>query len=325
GAAVVYMRSIHQLAEDLATQQPTVMIAVPRIFERFLGRIEQALAASTVKRLLFYATTRIGWRLSRGRAGFVERVAYPLLRRRVAAPVLARLGGKLRFAVSGGAPLESRVASAIVGLGLPLIQGYGLTEASPVVCANQWGGNDDPLSVGPPLPGVDIRLNLAHELLVYGPSVMRGYWNNPEATRAVVDSDGWLNTGDLAEVHAGRVYIKGRSKDILVLSNGEKASPDDIETAILDDPLFEQVMVVGEGRPFFVLLAVSAERDARKLLRHANARVKHLPRHCRLRRVIALHEPWTLEARLLTPTLKVKRDAVYHCFQGLIDDAYARR
>jgi len=321
GVPVAYTRSINQLAEDLAFLKPTVMVAVPRVFQRFLARVEQALAASPLKRALFSLTVALGWRKFEGRAGKVEQSLFRLLQPRVAGPVLNRLGGRLRLAVVGGAPLELRVARSFIGLGLSMLQGYGLTEASPVVAGNREHDND-PVSVGAPLPGVAVRVNEAGELLVRGPSVMLGYWHSPQATAAVLDAEGWLNTGDLAEIRAGKIIIKGRTKDILVLSNGEKVSPQDAEMALLDDPLFEQVMLVGEGRAYLVLLAVTQESDERTLIKHANARLKAFSRWVRVRRVIALREPWTLAEGLLTTTLKVKRNAVYDKYRERIESVY---
>ena len=321
GVPVAYTRSINQLAEDLAFLKPTVMVAVPRVFQRFLARVEQALAASPLKRALFSLTVALGWRKFEGRAGKVEQSLFRLLQPRVAGPVLNRLGGRLRLAVVGGAPLELRVARSFIGLGLSMLQGYGLTEASPVVAGNREHDND-PVSVGAPLPGVAVRVNEAGELLVRGPSVMLGYWHNPQATAAVLDADGWLNTGDLVEIQAGKIIIKGRTKDILVLSNGEKVSPQDAEMALLDDPLFEQVMLVGEGRAYLVLLAVTQESDERTLIKHAKARLKSFSRWVRVRRVIALREPWTLAEGLLTTTLKVKRNAVYDKYRERIESVY---
>lgn len=321
GVPVAYARSINQLAEDLAFLKPTVMVAVPRVFQRFLARIEQALAASPLKRALFSLTVALGWRKFERRAGKVEQALFRLLQPLVAGPVLNRLGGRMRLTVVGGAPLELRVARSFIGLGLGMLQGYGLTEASPIVAGNREHDND-PVTVGAPLPGVAVRVNEAGELLVRGPSVMLGYWHNPEATAEVLDADSWLNTGDLAEIPAGKIIIKGRTKDILVLSNGEKVSPQDAEMAILDDPLFEQAMLVGEGRAYLVLLAVTRESDEKTLIKHANARLKSFSRWVRVRRVIALQEPWTLEEGLLTTTLKVKRNAVADKYRERIETVY---
>jgi long-chain acyl-CoA synthetase len=309
GIRVAYARGIQQIGEDLAHHRPTVMIAVPRVFERFLARVEKALSESFVRHALFRLTVHLGWRRFKGQASGPEKMLYSLLQRIVAAPILARLGGRLALAVVGGAKVELRIARTFIGLGLNMIQGYGLTETAPVVAANrEW--DNDPVTVGAPLAQVETHINVAGELLVRGPSVMPGYWNNPEATAKVLDVDGWFNTGDLAEMKDGKIIIRGRSKDILVLSNGEKASPQDVESAILDDPLFEQVMLIGEGRHFFSLLAVTQEPDEKVLVRRANEKLKLFPRYVRVRRVIPVSEPWTVENGLLTPTQKVKRRAV---------------
>ena len=321
GIRVAYARGIQQIGEDSARHRPTVLIAVPRVFERFQARLDKSLAEASAKRALFRLAVHLGWRVFKGQASLPERLLCRLLRPVVARPVLARLGGRLRLAVAGGAKLELRIAHTFLGLGLNLIQGYGLTEASPVVAANGEEDND-PETVGRPLRGLEVRIDGQGELLLRGPSVMLGYWEDREATSRVIDADGWLNTGDLAQFRDGRIAILGRSKDILVLSNGEKASPQDIEAAILDDPIFEQVLLVGEGRPFFSLLAVTAERDGKALARRANARLQHFPRYQRVRQVIPLSEPWTVESGLLTPTLKVKRDAVLARFAEPIERTY---
>lgn len=323
GIRVAYCRGIQQIGEDLAYHRPTVMIAVPRVFERFLARLEKALSESFIRHALFRLTVHLGWRGFHGQSGRVERSLYDLLQRIVAAPILARLGGRLALAVVGGAKVELRIARTFIGLGLNMIQGYGLTEAAPVVAANRESDND-PVTVGTPLAQVETRINAAGELLVRGPSVMLGYWNNPEATANVLDAQGWLNTGDLAEMKDGKIIISGRSKDILILSNGEKASPQDVEAAILDDPLFEQVMLVGEGRPYFALLAVTQESDEKLLVRRANAQLKAFPRYVRVRRVFAVKEPWTIENGLLTPTQKVRRKAVEERFMQQIIQLYSR-
>jgi long-chain acyl-CoA synthetase len=322
GARVVYSRGVAKIAEDLVSQAPTVMFAVPRIFEKFKSRIDQALVAEPRRKALFDACVERGYRVATGRSSVLDRMLAPALRALVAKPILARFGGRLRLAVVGGAALDPELARTFIGLGLPLLQGYGMTEASPVISVNRYDDNV-PESVGPPLPGVEVKLAAGGELLARGANIMQGYWRNEAASHAVLDPDGWLHTGDLAEIRDGRIYIRGRAKDILVLSNGEKLPPQDAEFAILHDPAFEQVMLVGEGRPFVVLLAVSKETDDKVLLRRANERLKEFPRWVRVRRVIASREPWSVDNGLLTPTLKVKRPLVLQKFQAAIDAAYA--
>ncbi|HWT29151.1 MAG TPA: AMP-binding protein [Methylophilaceae bacterium] len=321
GAEVTYCRGINELAQDLATQQPTVIMAVPRLFERILRRLDDKLRAAPLRRWLFKLAVGAGWRRFSAQARFYDALLLKTVHPMIARPLLAGLGGRLRHAVVGGAALDQRVARTFIGLGVPLLQGYGLTEASPVVAVNRQD-HHDPASVGEPLPGLETRVNSAGELLVRGASVMLGYWNSPEATQACIDAEGWLNTGDLVDIKARRIYIRGRSKHILVLSNGEKIAPEDIESAILRDPLFEQVLVVGEGRPFLVLLVVSSSGDAADLLRRANLCVRHLPRYARIRRVVLADAAWEVENGLMTPTLKIKRNAVIARYQPQIEAVY---
>jgi long-chain acyl-CoA synthetase len=321
GARVVYARSVADLAEDLAAQAPDIIFGVPRIFERFYARLDQALAASLLKRWLFKQCVARGWRVESGQGGWLDRQATPFLRALVAKPVLARLGGRMRLAIVGGAALDPQIAHTFIGLGLTMLQGYGMTEAAPVISVNRENDND-PESVGPSLPGVEVKLGEGGELLARGGNVMLGYWRNDAATHAAIDADGWLHTGDVAEIRGGKIYIRGRIKDILVMSNGEKLSPQDAEFALLHDPAFEQVMLVGEGRPFLTLLAVTKARDEETLIARANQQLKAFPRWVRIRRVIATPEAWSVDNGLLTPTLKLKRPLVLAKFKDAIDAVY---
>jgi long-chain acyl-CoA synthetase len=322
GARVTFSRGIARLADDFITQAPTVIFAVPRIFERIRTRIERELSSSPVRKFLFDRCVATGLRIAQGRAAPLEQLVGAGLRRLVASPLLAKFGGRLRLAVVGGAALDPVLARTFAGLGLTVLQGYGLTEASPVIAVNRDDDND-PESVGPPLPGLEVKALPNGELLVRGKSIMLGYWRNKAATDAALDADGWLQTGDLAEIRGGKIYIRGRAKDILVMSNGEKLSPQDVELAILRDPVFEQVMVIGEGRPYPVLLAVTQEQDEKTLTRRANEQLKAFPRWIRMRGVIASRDPWSVENGLLTPTLKLKRPALAQALKPRIDAAYA--
>jgi long-chain acyl-CoA synthetase len=322
GAKVAYARSVSQLAEDLASERPTVMFAVPRVFEKFAARVNQALAKSPAKKLLFQLVTAAGGRAKRGTAGPIDRMVLALLLERVAGPVLARMGGRMRLAVLGGAPLDPAIAWLFLGLGLPVLQGYGMTEASPVISVNRPEDNV-PESVGKPLDNVEVRIAAGGELLARGPSIMKGYWNNPEASAKSLDREGWLHSGDLAEIRDGKIFIRGRLKDVLVLSNGEKLPPQDVELAILGDGVFEQGILIGEGRPFLTLVAVTHETDEKSLIQRANERLKGFPGYVRVRRVVTTREPWTVDNGLLTPTLKVKRGRVQEKFSAEIERAYA--
>ena len=322
GAKVAFARGIQQLPDDLGSQRPTAMFAVPRVFERFAARIREGVADSAWKRRLLERCAAAGARVELGGATAVDRVTVPFLRAIVARPVLARLGGRLRLAVVGGAAMDPEISRLFIGLGLPVLQGYGMTEASPVVSVNRLDDNV-PESVGRPLDNVEVRFGEAGELLVRGPNVMLGYWNDPAATARALDRDRWLHTGDVAETVRGHVAIRGRLKDILVLSNGEKLPPQDAELAILHDGVFEQLMLVGEGRPFLTLVAVAKNAGEKELVKRANERLAHFPRYVRVRRAIVSPEPWTVENGLLTPTLKVNRNDVLQRFAAEIDEVYA--
>ena len=252
GATVAYSRGIPQLADDMLMVKPTILIAVPRIFERIFTRLQSQLAQKpAISRFLFRANSSIGWskfNYQQGRQGWRPGfVLLPLLNKLVAQKVHQRLGGRVRLAVSGGAPLPIQAAKLFIGLGLKLIQGYGLTETSPVVSVNE-PDNNVPSSVGRAIPGVAVKIGDNDELLVRGPGNMMGYWNNHKATAQTINAEGWLHTGDQARIDAsGHIHITGRIKDILVLSNGEKVPPSDMESAIQSDEHFEQALIVGEN------------------------------------------------------------------------------
>ena len=323
GAQVVYSRGVAQFADDLAMQRPTAMITVPRVLERLHARMMQALRHRPARKRLIEAAADYGWRRASGRASLIDRAMGAALDRLVARAVRERLGGRLYLVVAGGAAMNPTLSRLFTGLGVHVLQGYGMTEASPVISVNRLERNV-PESVGEPLPGVEVKVTEDGELLTRGPHVMLGYWNNPEATRAALE-DGWLHTGDLVEMRNGRITIRGRAKDILVLSNGEKVPPQDVENSICEDPVFQQVMLIGEGKPFLSLLAVTDELDQRKLVQRANERLSAFPRYARVRRVIPVREPWTVENGLMTATLKLKRGAVTQRYREQIEQAYAEQ
>ncbi|MDL1962532.1 MAG: AMP-dependent synthetase/ligase [Deltaproteobacteria bacterium] len=353
GSSVAYARSPKDLAEDLLIIRPTVLISVPRIYERIYAKIQQQLKKrSALARFLFRWAEDVGWHrfeATQGRGRYinlVERIIWPILHRLVAAKILARLGGRVRFAVSGGAPLQERLSRFFVGLGLPLVQGFGLTETSPVISANRLE-NNVPSSVGEPLPGVEIKIEGNGELLTRSPGVMIGYWNRPEDTRAAIDDDGWLHTGDIAEVLDHQIFIRGRLKEILVTSTGEKISPADLESSIILDPLFKQAMVVGEGRPYIAALLVlnpnawqvfasgldldpedpsSLQSPAaiKKVIKKIAGLLQKFPVYAQVRSVYMTLEPWTIENGVITATMKLKRSEIEKQFAEQIRKLYVR-
>ncbi|SCX51760.1 long-chain acyl-CoA synthetase [Nitrosospira sp. Nsp1] len=351
GATVAYARSVHQLQEDLLIIRPTILISVPRIYERVYAGIHAKLAeGSALSRKLFNLAVDIGYsrfeyRQQRGRRLF-SHLLWPLLEALVAKKVMSKLGGRLREAMSGGAALPTEVSRVFIGLGLPILQGYGMTETSPVVCCNTMEDNL-PSSVGRPIPGVEVKLGPDDALLIRGPSVMLGYWNDPVATEAIMTPDGWLNSGDIARIdEQGRVTITGRLKEIIVMSTGQKIPPAPMEAAILHDSLFEQIMLIGEGRPYLSALVVlnarnwesisaqyNLDSDLRSLsqdqkleeilVERITRQIKGFPGYAKIYRVALAQEPWTIENDLLTPTLKLRRTQVLNRYQAEVSRLYA--
>jgi len=352
GATVTYARSVAQLADDLASQKPTAMVAVPRIFERFYARIEQQLVKkSAIARGLFRFAVRVGWarfEWQQGRANFIRGLLacmlWPLMDKLVASKVRARMGGKLRLCVSGGAALPFGVARSMIGLGITITQGYGLTETSPVICGNPLD-NNDPSGVGVALRGVETRIGESDELLVKTPGMMLGYWNNHSATAEMIDQEGWLHTGDQARIENDHIYITGRIKDILVLSNGEKVPPGDMELTMSLDPLFDQIMVIGEGQAYMSAIIVlnsdewialankhvidpyqadslNNAKIHNEVLKRCRSLLHEFPGYAKIRRVILTLEPWTVDNGLITPTLKVKRPKVLEAYKDAIASVY---
>ncbi len=351
GSSVAYARSMEDLGEDLRTIRPTIIISVPRIFEKVYAKVRHQLQQkSSFAQWLFQLTLDTGrhhFETSQGRASssvFRENLLWPLLQRIAAAKILDRLGGRIRFAVSGGAPLHEAVSRFFLSLGLPLLQGYGLTEVAPVVSTNSLDHNI-PASVGPPLPEVQCRIGRENELLVKSPGLMSGYWNLPDKTKEAIDSEGWLHTGDVVEMENSDIHIRGRLKEIIVTSTGEKVPPVDLEMTIGGDPLFDHVMVVGEGMPYLAALLVlhrsswnelaeecgldpdedsALQEPAAKqaVIKKLEALLHEFPGNARIRTVSLLLDDWSIANGLLTPTLKLKRETVEHRYAAVIKELY---
>jgi long-chain acyl-CoA synthetase len=349
GATIAYARSIPELGEDLQTIRPTLMISVPRIYERVYNKIQAGLAEKPpIATKLFNLAVDTGWKRflhRQGRGGWHPAfLLWPLLNKLVASKIMAKLGGNMHMAASGGAPLPLPIARVFIGLGLNLIQGYGLTETSPILTANPEDDND-PGSVGVPLRGLELRIGENDELLARGPVIMLGYWDNPEATNDVIDAEGWFHTGDKARIENNHVYITGRLKEIIVMANGEKVPPADMEMAIALDTLIEQVMVIGDDRPFLTALIVlnpeqwesyarnnqldandpdafkseSFEKYLDEIIAH---QLKEFPGYARIHGATCALEPWTIENELITPTLKLKRNRIMERYAGDIENMY---
>lgn len=355
GCTIAYNRSVLLLADDLKTIRPTVIISVPRVYERIFARVQDKLKKSRpAARYLFDWAVEIGWRdfcrrnhlpvEHTGRA-WLDGLMRPLVRK-VSSTLLDQFGGRLRIAISGGAALSSKVARTFCGLGLPIIQGYGMTEASPIIAGNNRTLNQ-PNTVGKPFNNVEVRLGEGDEIQIKGPSITRGYWNRPDGTADAFTEDGWFRTGDVGGFNElGLLSIKGRIKEIIVTSTGEKVPPADLEAAIETDPLFSQCYVIGENRPYLSLITVvnpdewasfakscgvdpadpaSLDNPSVKTsaLKRAKTAAGEFPHYALPRAVVLTQEPWTIENGLITPTLKLKRGPLSKKFANVIAQLYA--
>ena len=341
GAEIVYTRSIEQLAEDLQNMRPTVLISVPRIYERVFAKIEdQVEKKSGFAQKLFHLTHKTGYRkfcYQQGTDSWSPMfLMHPLLDKLVAKKIRDKLGGRLKYAIAGGAAFSKDLNAFFIGMGINVLQGYGMTESSPVISTNRLEMNVIG-SVGKLLDNVEAKFSDVGELLVRGESIMQGYWQNPEATQKVL-SDGWLHTGDIARFDDDILFITGRVKEIIVLSNGEKIAPADIEHAICTDPVFDQTLIIGERRPFLSAIVVlnteacknhkiaidNLDEESTKalLLKRIAKRMHDFPGYAQIYKITATTDPWEVDNGLLTPTLKVRRAKIREVFKSQIDKMY---
>lgn len=340
GGETAFARSPDDLPEDFATIRPSVIMGVPRIYERLWKGVETSAADNLLARWLIGRAGRLGRR--RENDGLTVRFQHWLLERFVGQEMLKHLGGRVRIAVCGSAPLAAQLATRLRAVGLPLIEGYGLAEAAGPVTGDSLS-EYEPGCVGRPFSEIELRISGDSEILLKSPSVMSGYWNRPEETAEVLSGDGWLRTGDLGELRNGRLYVHGRMRDLVVLSTGEKFAPSDIESWLMADPLFAQAMVVGNDRPMVVALAVldiehwrgfceklgldpsapNTPMCERALLARIARRLVKMPEYAQVRRVYASLEPWTVKDRLVSVALKIRRAEIEKRFGPEIEQLYA--
>jgi long-chain acyl-CoA synthetase len=352
GVSVYYSASFDQVAENLREVSPTIMTAVPRLFEKVYHRIiKKGMAEKGLKKKIFMRSLEVGQRY--GEHKDKRRWISPKLAidQRLASKLVfskwrAGVGGRLRYFVSGGAPLAPALSYAYLAAGIPILQGYGATETC-IVCANR-PGNNHVGSVGIPFEGIELRIADDGEILIRGPNVMRGYYGQPEATAAVL-KDGWFYTGDVGHMDkGGRLYITDRKKDLFKLSNGKYVAPQLIESLLKESEFVSQVVVVGAGRKQPAALIVpdwenlndalaaagekSAPKDREQLSKYPAAikivqrdignLTKSLADYERIRHVALLPHEFSIDGGELTPTLKVKRRVIDERFGELIDELY---
>jgi long-chain acyl-CoA synthetase len=346
GAEIYFAEGADALAHNLIEVRPTIMTAVPRLYETMHQRIRLAVERERgLKRRLFETAVAIGRkRLAGGPLSLGERLIDPVLDKLVRDKVRARFGGRLKAMISGGAPLNPEIGGFFIALGVQLLQGYGQTEAAPVICGNP-PGHIRIDTVGPPLDGVRVRIAEDGEILVASDNVMKGYWNDPEETaRTLVD--GWLHTGDIGHLDPdGYLSITDRKRDFIKNSGGDMISPARVEGALTLAPEIAQAMVFGDRRPYLVavivpdpgfaaayatgqgtavgLSALAEDAGFHKALGDVVTRVSQgLAAAERVRRFIIAGEPFSLANAQLTPTLKIRRHAIREVYQAAFEMLY---
>jgi long-chain acyl-CoA synthetase len=349
GAEIFYATGLDGLAQDMLEARPTIMTAVPRLYEVLNARITLAVArAKPLNRWLFNRALSIGRKRIEAPDTLTlgDRLLDPLLDRLVRRKVRARFGGRLRFLVSGGAPLNYEVGIFFLALGVTILQGYGMTEAAPVISCNS-PERIRVETVGPALRDVDVRIDDDGEICVRGELVMQGYWNNPDATSDVI-KDGWLHTGDIGAFDDdGYLRITDRKKDIIVNSGGDNVSPQRVEGFLTLEPEISQAMVFGDKRPHLVALLVPDEASARawaagqdatsslslaeiyqnpdfrthmsESLSRVNANLSPIER---VRRFILTDQPFTIDNGQMTPTMKLRRHVLKDIYGTRLEELY---
>jgi long-chain acyl-CoA synthetase len=353
GMSVYFGEALEKIGANLCEVHPTAFVGVPRIFEKILARVqERALAKGKLNGALCNWAIEIGKQWAQRQARSQPIPLWLALRHKLAdAPVYAKwrkaMGGRIRIFVSGGASLSNDVALSFLGAGMSIVQGYGLTETSPVITAGRLEDNRIG-TVGKPIPNVEVRIASDGEIETRGPHVMRGYWNKPEETRAVFTDDGWFKTGDIGNLDSdGYLTITDRKKELLKTSGGKYIAPQQIEQLIKSSRFVNQVVVIGNDRKFASALLVPdwdqleayAKLKGLKLstreefCRHPRiidlferqiaARTQNLAQFEKIKRIALLDQELTVEGGELTPTLKVKRRVIDEKYRDVIDGIYA--
>jgi long-chain acyl-CoA synthetase len=349
GITIAYAESMEKVVDNLVEVRPTVAVSVPRLYEKIYSRV---VGGSGLKGKIAHWAVRVGGkvvdaRMSGGKPGGALAAQYRIADKLVFSKLRARTGGRLRTFISGGAPLAPDIARFFFAAGLPVYEGYGLTESSPVIAVNKPAAVRLG-TVGTMFPGVEVRLGADGEILTRGPHVMKGYWNNPAATAQSVDADGWLHTGDVGELDAdGFLRITDRIKNILVTAGGKNVAPAPIENVAVMSPYVAQVVMIGDRRPFPVLLVVPdyenllpwaqqngiATTDRAELARDPRVqklieddtigRLTGFARYEMPKKVGIIPSEFTIDDGSLTPTLKVKRKVVEERYRDVIEGLYA--
>lgn len=351
GSSIAYAESIDTVPIDMQTVQPSLVLSVPRLYEKMYARVlENALAGGAIKSRIFFWARGVAekWadvRLAGGTPKGLLALKYRIAQKLVFSKLKTRTGGHLRYFVSGGAPLAPEINKFFYAAGLVILEGYGLTETSPVIAVN----TPDAFrigTVGRPVPGVEVTIAPDGEILTRGPHVMKGYYNKPEATAEAIDADGWFHTGDIGVLTDGFLSITDRKKDIIVTAGGKNIAPQPIEGLIKTNKYVSQAVLIGDKRKFPVVLVVPNWETLEKYARQRNfmwterrqllemplirakmekevfGQLHDLAKFEMPKKVALLEHDFSIERGELTPTLKVKRRVIDKTYKPIIDALY---
>ena len=352
GCSIAYAESIDTVPIDMQTVRPSLVLSVPRLYEKMYARVlENALAGGAVKQRIFFWARKVAeqWadvKLSGREPAGVLALKYRIAQKLVFSKLQARTGGRLRYFVSGGAPLAAEINKFFYAAGLVILEGYGLTETSPVIAVNTPNAFRIG-TVGKAMPGADITIASDGEILTRGPHVMKGYYNKPDATAEAIDGDGWFHTGDIGEIRDDYLAITDRKKDIIVTAGGKNIAPQPIENLIKTNKYVSQAVVIGDKRKFPIVLVVPNWEQLEKYARLKNiiwthrAQLLEMPTiHAKMdkevrgqldslanfempKKIALLEHDFSIERGELTPTMKVKRRVIDKTYKDVIDKLYA--
>jgi len=351
GCSIAYAESIDTVAENLLEIRPTIMVSVPRVFDKIYTKVmDNVLSSSALKKKIFFWAVKVGKEYAKKTILKQPVSVYLKARRNLAhklvfSKIVEKTGGRARFFVSGGAPLSKDIAEFFYGIGLVVLEGYGLTETSPVIAVNTFE-NTRLGTVGKPIPGVEVEIAEDGEILVKGPNVMKGYYKNEAETNEVF-KEGWFHTGDIGHLDEdGFLVITDRKKDIIVTSGGKNVAPQSIENILMTNPFISSAMVIGSGRKFISALIVPefekleeyaqthniSFKDRGELVKNGqildfisaevDRMTPHLASYEKIKKIALLDREFEIGEGEITPTLKVRRNRIEEKYKDLIDSFY---
>ena len=327
GAKIYYAEGIDKLLKNMSECKPEIMTAVPRFYQNLYQKINSNFKKQTgFKKKIINATINLGnKKLNKDKLNFLQYLTNQICEILVRKKIKKQFGGSLKAFVSGGGALDQTIGRFLNSVGLPTLQGYGLTEASPVVSCNPLD-NIKVDTVGLPFPGNEVKLEKDGEILVKGENLMIGYWNQPEETKKVI-RDGWLYTGDIGEFKSGYLKITDRKKDIIVNAGGDNISPLKVENLMTNQYEIEQCLVYGDGKNYLVALVVPSDEfinEEDKIKKKVEEINKELSVIEKIKNIIVVKEKFSIENRMLTPTLKLKRFKIIEKYKKQLENLYLK-